>query len=229
MIGRINHVTVGPTAVTVNPTTVLNNSWNKLLGEDFIYSKYFTELSAYVSSIYRNKFLTDRIKPGAISLVFRPFKETIVQDVKVVIIGDHITEGSTGLIFGSHILNYHSERHVKLFEKFDITLMDWCKKGILPLTYSPINISIPGKFSTHSGTFKKFYIRALKALYKQNPNVIIAVSDIRFLDIINLADIPQTNVVKGIGYYSTVESVGTNIYKAINERLKSMHQEPVEF
>lgn len=220
----------------VNTNVLFTVNWSAFLGKPFMDSQYLHRLQLYVDAIYGAEDFKDQIEPSLKSCVFAPFKITIAEDIKVVILGDVPSKDSNGILFGSDTSdNPAIERHTTLFGKnqhrfFDQSLTDWSEKGVLGLNFSPITVKTTAKsLMVHSKPFKKLYCYVLKRLFAYNPNLIVAITSKEMLDIVNIAGIPKSNIVVGLSYYTCNDTPAVNIYSKINEKLTELRQEPVEF
>lgn len=235
----------------INIRTVLNESWNQLLGDSFIKSRYFHLLMLYINNSYGNQMLNSSCEPSEQSSIFKPFKESVASEIKCVIIGHKPAEHSSGILFGvtpEATTSYNVERHdLRLrgknpeVDSFDRSLLEWIEKGILGINYTPFDrpdylespTTLPLqkklKLYSHADVFKAFYINVLHKLYLKNPNLIIAITNNVHMDIVRLAGIPNDNVVRGAGFYAIEGRSDIDIYRAINEQRIKRHKEPIEF
>lgn len=235
-MARIRKVKFEQLESIINTNQLMTINWSAFLGKSFTDSHYYHRLALYVESIYKAKDLQGKIEPASKNDVFAPFKHTIAEDIRVVILGDVPRKDSNGLLFGSESSdNSDIQRHTEIFGKnqyrfFDQSLIDWSEKGVLGLNYSPITIQTSAQaLSTHSKVFKKLYCYVLKKLIFKNPNLIVAITSKEMLDIVNTAGIPKSNLVVALSYYTCNDTPALNIYSKINEKLTEMRQEPVEF
>jgi len=204
------------------------NSWYKPL-TPLLNSKYFEKL---ISKINR-EYSTYRVFPLNKADIFKPFRKTSYDDLKVVIIGEKAPKNQfyNGIPYStiSPNFNLNSSKATDILEKlvadsvyngfnlaFDVTMDSWTSQGVLMLNRS-MTVS---KISTHYRAWDEFIKTVVKTISENKSGIhFILIGNINrsLEDIINkesnyIYKIPPIDEING------EESL--DIFNTINDRIE---------
>jgi len=141
--------------------------------KDFFNSKYFIDLRKFLNEERKTKL----IYPDKMSLAFRAFRETPLDKIKVVIIGqDLYHDGSfDGLAFSNgnktnkfspSLINIMKEVKSDVNGEIKYDLIDWAKQGVF-LINTGLSV-VKGKPGSHTDRWKPFMYNVIEILKKRN-------------------------------------------------------------
>ena len=172
-------------AVERNYDKLFCRGWVRLLSDSLLHTKYMDNLQCYISEIYKSG---KTIYPTSQTDIFKPFKLTKSDNIKVVIFGDEPAKSihSNGLAFGAYKqipFRYEDMLPIskdlkrcldpefnKSFEKFDTTLTKWADQGVLLLNTSLI--SEENTTMKHEYVFRNFIRTIVQEINNVNIEVI---------------------------------------------------------
>lgn len=172
-------------AVEKDYDKILHKSWVRELSDSLLHTEYMDNLQCYIAEVYK---ATDFIYPKIKDDVFKAFKQTNLNDIKVVIFGDEPAPNvySNGLAFGAYKTSAATYQHLPIHSKnikqcldpdnerdlneFDPTLLSWTEQKVLLLNTSLI--SEYGNVRKHEYVFRNFIREIIKEISNASVEIV---------------------------------------------------------